>query len=170
MPGRMRPRRTLGTRPLWQMVAAAVLVPGAGVSALTAAAAAGPGSPLFGLHRAEQNVRVQFASSQSDRVRLHLSYADEALSQLDRAVAQQAGDPAYRAALTTFLTEQRAAAQGVAALPAGGGPDAPAPPVFAPPGKTPNDPRGAPAPDHRSKPPPAAHGPGGFGGVVADGQ
>src|SRR5258707_14628242 len=120
MPGRMRPRRTLGTRPLWQMVAAAVLVPGAGVSALTAAAAAGPGSPLFGLHRAEQNVRVQFASSQSDRVRLHLSYADEALSQLDRAVAQQAGDPAYRAALTTFLTEQRAAAQGVAALPAGG--------------------------------------------------
>ncbi len=124
MPRRMRPRRTLGTRPLWQMVAAAVLLLVAGVSALTAAAAAGPGSPLFGLHRAEQNVRVQFASSQSDRVRLHLSYADEALSQLDRAVTQQAGDPAYRAALTTFLTEQRAAAQGVAALPAGAERDA----------------------------------------------
>lgn len=105
---------------LWQVIAAAVLLCVAGASALTAAAAsAGPDSPLYGLHRVEQNVRVQLASSQADRVRLHLSYANEALAQLDAAVARHAGDSAYRSALATFSSEQIAAAQGVAALPAG---------------------------------------------------
>jgi len=108
----------------WQVVAAAVLLLVAGVSVLTAAAAAaGPDSPLYGLHRVEQNVRVQLASSQGDRIRLHLSYANEALAQLDTAVARHAGDhagdPAYKSALATFSSEQLAAAQGVAALPAG---------------------------------------------------
>ena len=109
---------------VWQVVAAAVLLLVAGVSILTAAAAsAGPDSPLYGLHRVEQNVRVQLASSQADRVRLHLSYANEALAQLDAAVAQHAddhaGDPAYKSALATFSSEQLAAAQGLATLPAG---------------------------------------------------
>jgi hypothetical protein len=104
----------------WQVIAAAVLLLVAGVSALTAAAAAaGPDSPLYGLHRVEQSVRVQLASSQGDRVRLHLSYANEALAQLDAAVARHTGDPAYSSALATFSSEQLAAAQGVAALPAG---------------------------------------------------
>ncbi|HEX5439988.1 MAG TPA: DUF5667 domain-containing protein [Ktedonobacterales bacterium] len=104
----------------WHMIAAAILLCVAGVSVLTAAAAsAGPDSPLYGLHRVEQNVRVQLASSQGDRVRLHLSYANEALAQLDAAVAQHAGDPAYSSALATFSSEQLAAAQGVAALSAG---------------------------------------------------
>ena len=104
----------------WQVIAAAVLLLVAGMSALTAAAAsAGPDSPLYGLHRVEQNVRVQLASSQGDRVRLHLSYANEALAQLDTAVARHAGDPAYSSALATLSSEQLAATQGVAALPAG---------------------------------------------------
>ncbi len=104
----------------WQLIAAAVLLLIIGASALTAAAAAaGPDSPLFGLHRAEQNVRVQLASSQGDRVRLHLNYASEALAQLNSAVAQQSGDPAYTGALTTFLTEQQAATDGLAQLPSG---------------------------------------------------
>src|SRR5262249_26521769 len=98
----------------WQLVAAAVLVLIVTTSVLTAAAAAsaGSGSPLFGLHRAEQNVRVQLASSQGDRVRLHLSYAYEALSQLDGAVRHGSGDPTYTGALAIFLTEQQAAADG----------------------------------------------------------
>ncbi len=104
----------------WQVIAAAVLLCIAGVSILTAAAAsAGPDSPLYGLHRVEQNVRLQLASSQGDRIRLHLSYANEALAQLDAAVARHAGDRAYSSALVTFSSEQLAAAQGVAALPAG---------------------------------------------------
>lgn len=103
---------------VWQVIAAAVLLCVAGVSVLTAAAAsAGPDSPLYGLHRVEQNVRVQLASSQGDRVRLHLSYASEALAQLDAVVARHAGDPAYSSALATFSSEQLAAAQELATLP-----------------------------------------------------
>ena len=103
---------------VWQVIAAAILLCIAGVTILTAAAvSAGPGSPLYGLHRVEQNVRLQLASSQGGRVRLHLSYANEALTQLDAAVARHAGDPAYGSALATFSSEQLAAAQGVATLP-----------------------------------------------------
>jgi len=58
------------------------------------------------------------ASSQGDRVRLHLSYANEALAQLDAAVARHAGDPTYSSALATFSSEQLAAAQELATLPA----------------------------------------------------
>jgi len=104
---------------VWHVIAAAVLLCVAGVSVLTAAAAtAGPGSPLYGLRRVEQNMRVQLASSQGDRVRLHLSYANEALAQLDAAVARHAGDPTYSSALATFSSEQLAAAQELATLPA----------------------------------------------------
>jgi hypothetical protein len=104
----------------WQMIAAAALLFIVGAAVLTtAAASAGPGSLLFGLHRVEQNARVQLASSQGDRVRLHLSYAGEALSQLNAAAARHAGDPAYSGALATFLTEQQAAADELTAMPAG---------------------------------------------------
>lgn len=120
MPRHRRQQRT--RRPqwrVWQVIAAAVLLCVVGVSVLTAAAAsAGPDSPLYGLHRIEQNVRVQLASSQADRVRLHLSYANEALAQLDAAVARHAGDPAYSSALATFSSEQLAAAQELATFPA----------------------------------------------------
>lgn len=119
----LRHRRQQPTRRpqwrVWHVIAAAVLLCVAGVSVLTAAAAsAGPDSPLYGLHRVEQNVRVQLASSQGDRVRLHLSYANEALAQLDAAVARHAGDPAYSSALSTFSSEQLAAAQELATFPA----------------------------------------------------
>ncbi|HEV8194693.1 MAG TPA: hypothetical protein VGP82_24840 [Ktedonobacterales bacterium] len=106
-------------RPRQVMAAAALLLIVCASALTTAAASAGPGSLLFGLHRVEQNVRVQLASSQGDRIRLHLSYADEALSQLNAAVAQQAGDPAYSSALATFLMEQRAAVEGLLTLTAG---------------------------------------------------
>lgn len=113
-----RPRSGRVWRP-WQHMAAAVLLFVVGAAALTTvAASAGPDSPLFGLHRAEQSMRVQLAASQGDRVRLHLSYADEALAQLDSAIARRAGDPAYSNALAAFLTEQRAAAVDLAAMPA----------------------------------------------------
>lgn len=119
---KQRPQRRWG---LWQIAAAVLLLLVTGMMALTAAAAAaGPGSLLFGLHRAEQNVRIQFASSQDDRIRLHLGYADEALSQLNDIVASQAGDPAYVAALAAFLTERQAVAQDLASLPTGGEHDA----------------------------------------------
>src|SRR5262249_23381487 len=125
---RLYKRRGLGSgrvwRP-WQLIAAAVLLLIIGGSALTAAAAAaGPDSPLFGFHPAVQNVPVPIASSPSDRGRLHLNYAAEALTQLNSAVAQQSGDPAYTGALTTFLTEQQAAADGLAQLPPGAERDA----------------------------------------------
>lgn len=114
------PQRRAQQWRLWQTVAAAALLLVAGITALTtAAAAAGPGSFLFGLHRAEQNVRVQLASSQGDRIRLHLSYADDALSQLNDTVARRAGDPAYSAALATFLAERQAVAQSLGSLPPG---------------------------------------------------
>jgi hypothetical protein len=129
-PAAMRAERVTPERPRgqsaariwrpWQLVAASVLLLIVGASVLTtAAASAGPGSPLFGLHRVEQNVRVQLASSQGDRVHLHLSYAAEALAQLNTAVAQQAGGPAYSGALATFLTEQQAAADELTSMPAG---------------------------------------------------
>jgi hypothetical protein len=124
-PGRIRRRSSRRMWPPWQLVAAAVLLLIVGAALLTtAAASAGPGSPLFGLHRAEQNLRVQLASSQGDRVRLHLSYAAEALAQLNTAVAQQAGGPAYSSALATLVTEQQAAADGLASMPAGAEHDA----------------------------------------------
>jgi len=117
---RIRGRLSARVRHPWQFVAAAVLLLIVGASVLsTAAASAGPGSPLFGLHRAEQNVRVQLTSSQGDRVRLHLSYAHEALTALDSAVAQRSGDPAYSSALSTLLTEQQAAADELASMPVG---------------------------------------------------
>lgn len=117
---RSNARRRSISRSLWGIVAAAVLLLVIGASALTAfAASAGPGSPLFGLRRAEQNIRVQLASSQGDKVRLHLSFATEALAQVNSAVAQGSGDSTYTTALATFMSEQQAAVDALAALPSG---------------------------------------------------
>ena len=105
--------------PVWARALTAACVLLALSSGLFAAAAnAQPGSPLFGLHRAEQWARVSLASP-SDKARLHLQYAGDALTALDRAVAQRSGDPAYSGALDTLRSELAAAASAIAALPAG---------------------------------------------------
>lgn len=97
-------------------IAAAVILLVLGASVLSAAANAAPGSFLFGLRRAEQWFSVQVASDPAAKVRLHLQYAEQALAALDTAVAHQAGDPAYAAALATLRTEAAAASDGLQAL------------------------------------------------------
>lgn len=105
--------------PLWARgLAAACLLLALGSGLFAAAANAQPGSPLFGLHRAEQWARVTLASP-ADKARLHLQYASDALAALDRAAAQHSGDPAYAGALDTLRTELAASASAIAALPAG---------------------------------------------------
>ncbi|HEU5440789.1 MAG TPA: hypothetical protein VFU88_16000 [Ktedonobacterales bacterium] len=97
-------------------LAAAVVLLVLGASVLSAAADAAPGSFLFGLRRAEQWFSVQVASDPAAKVRLHLQYAEQALGALDTAVAHQAGDPAYAAALATLRTEAAAASDGLQTL------------------------------------------------------
>ncbi|HKB49395.1 MAG TPA: hypothetical protein VKC57_16930, partial [Ktedonobacterales bacterium] len=93
--------RLRGSRVFWQALAAAVVLTFAG-GAMAVAAAAPPGSPLYGLHRLEDGVRVSLAASPADRTRLHLRYATGALVALDRAVAQRQGNPTYGDALATL--------------------------------------------------------------------
>ncbi len=59
-------------RLLLLQVAAAVLLLMVVVTTWVAAASAGPGTPLYGLHRFEQGVQVSFAGSAAERTRLHL--------------------------------------------------------------------------------------------------
>lgn len=110
--------RLRGSRVFWQALAAAVVLTFAG-GAMAVAAAAPPGSPLYGLHRWEDGVRVSLAASPADRTRLHLRYATDALVALDRAVAQRQGDSTYGDALATLRREQAAAARDLAQVPAG---------------------------------------------------
>jgi hypothetical protein len=105
-------------RVFWPAVAAAVLLV-VGVGTLTAAAAAGPGSPLYALHRWEQSVQAQLATSAADRVRLHLANARDALAALESSAVRHAGDPAYSDALATLQAEDQAAATALADVPAG---------------------------------------------------
>jgi hypothetical protein len=120
MLGRIWTGRTSGHRPwlLWPALAAALLLM-IGGGALTAAAHAQPGSPLFGMRQWEQGVRVTLASSAGDRVRLHLAYANDALAALDAALARHAGDPMYSDALESLRSEDQAVASGIADLPTG---------------------------------------------------
>jgi uncharacterized membrane protein YgcG len=105
---------------LWP-VAAAVLLLALGASTFLAAAASGPGAPLYGLHRWEQDVQVSMAGSAADRTRLHLTYAQEALAALDAAAARhQSGGP-YIDALATFNEEMQAAATSLNSVSAGRG-------------------------------------------------
>jgi hypothetical protein len=93
---------------LWP-VAAAVLLAVVGTSTFMAAASAGPGTPLYGLHRFEQGVQVSLASSAAERTRLHLAYAQEALAALDAAATRHQTGTSYSDALATFQQEVQAA-------------------------------------------------------------
>lgn len=80
------------------------------VGALTAAAAAGPGSFLFPLHRFEQGVQLGISGSAADRFKLHLSYAGDALTALDGMHGNTNRDKStYAQALATLSDEERAA-------------------------------------------------------------
>jgi hypothetical protein len=115
-------RQTTWRRLLWSAIAAALLV-AIGATTLTAAAAAGPGTPLYGLHRWEQNVQVSMASDPAARTQLHLSYAQDALAALNAAVMRHQTDSTYDDALATFRDEMSAALSNLHAVSAGSGRD-----------------------------------------------
>lgn len=118
-PARSPSRRPRARRLRWQALAASVLLLlGTGAVAV-AAAGATPGQPLYNLHRLEQGVRADLASGQTERIRLHLRYAQDALSACDLAVADHSGDETFTIALTTFTEEERAASDGMVTLPHG---------------------------------------------------
>jgi IPT/TIG domain len=117
-PWRASRPRSRWRRLLWP-VAAAVLLLALGASTFLAAAASGPGAPLYGLHRWEQGVQVTMASSAAERTRLHLTYAEEALAALNAAAARhQSGGP-YIDALATLNEEIQAAATSLNSVSAG---------------------------------------------------
>jgi hypothetical protein len=99
---------------------AAMLLLAIGMTTLTAAAAAGPGSPLYGLHRWEQNLRANITGSTADRAQLHISNAQDALLALNGAVTNHQTGATYDEALATFRDEARAAATSLDNVPAGG--------------------------------------------------
>jgi hypothetical protein len=117
--GGLRRGRTRWARLLGPATAAALLLI-IGGSTLTAAAAAGPGTPLYGLHRWEQNVQVSMAGSAGDRTRLHLTYAQDALAALDAAAARHHVGAPYDDALATFRDEMTAASATLDSVPASG--------------------------------------------------
>jgi hypothetical protein len=88
-----------------------------------AAQAAGPDSPLYGVHRWQEGIQAQFSQSQADRTSLHLQFANEALLALNSAV--QSGDgAAYSTALATLRSETAAAVMALAGVPPGADHDA----------------------------------------------
>jgi hypothetical protein len=111
-------RAALGAPTRQSLVAAAVLLAALGAGTLTVAAAAPPGSPLFGLHRAEQGIRVAAAGDSGAQTRLHLQYARQWLAAVHDA-ARQHGDDSYLSALQALREEDGAAASALATLPAG---------------------------------------------------
>jgi hypothetical protein len=137
LPARLLPARLLPARlGLWQAVsrrssiprwaplaAAAVLLLAIGAGMLSAAASAAPGTPLYGLHRVEQGVRAQFAASAVDQGHLHLTYAEQALSDLIAAAAQH-NMLAYQDALATLREELDSARAALGQVPAGQAHDA----------------------------------------------
>ncbi len=124
-PGLRRLRPVLAAHPIqrmprvvWPALAAAVVL-ALIVGTYAAAANAEPGSPLYGVKRAEQSVQVQIAPNDATRVQLHLQAADEALSQLN-AAARSHDNGAYSTALATLHDEAAAASQTLETVPAGG--------------------------------------------------
>lgn len=103
------PRSTLR----WSAAAAAVVLLGAGT--LTAAASAGPGSPLAAVSHLEEGVRLQLAQSPSDRAQVHLHYAQQALDSL----RGDTSDATYLAALSQLRAEIAAARADLASAPPG---------------------------------------------------
>ena len=119
VPLRPHPAHPGWRRLVWSALAAALLL-AIGATTFTAAAAAGPGTPLYSLHRWEQGIQVSMAGKAADRVKLHLEYAREALVALDAAVAARQTGGAYDDALATYRDEMGAASVSLAAVPAGG--------------------------------------------------
>lgn len=110
VPRRVQPARTLR----WAATAAAVLLIGTGT--LTAAAsAAGPGSPLAAFSYLEENVRLEFSHSPTDRAQVHMDYAKQALD----TIRGGANGATYDAALAQLDTELASAQSELATLPAG---------------------------------------------------
>lgn len=116
-------RRSTLKRLLWPVLAATLLL-AIGMTTFTAAAAAGPGTPLYGLRRWEQSMQVSIASNAADRTRLHIGYAQDALAALKSAAAQHQTGAPYDDALETFRDESHAAANNLEGVPAGGDRDA----------------------------------------------
>lgn len=111
-------RRTIWKRLLWPALAATLLL-AIGMTTLTAAADAGPGTPFYGLRRWEQDIQVNMAGSAADRTALHLTYAHDALAALSAAATQHDTGATYDEALATFSDETRAAMTSLSSVPAG---------------------------------------------------
>ncbi|HZC78698.1 MAG TPA: hypothetical protein VE258_13190 [Ktedonobacterales bacterium] len=109
----------LGAVALRPALVAAALLLALGIATLTTAAAAGPGSPLFGLHRLEQRIQAGIAGDSPDRAHQHLQFARQWLAALREAAAQHRGDPTYGDALAALREEDSAAAQEIAQVSAG---------------------------------------------------
>ena len=110
IPGRQRLARLV-----WPAVAAAlVLLATTGV--FSGAAAAGPGSPLYGLHRWEQGISADLSANPADQVRLHLRFARDSLRAAGGATSPTLDAQAFHDAVQTFNDEQRAASAGLGLL------------------------------------------------------
>src|SRR5689334_21195128 len=112
-------RQPAWRRLLWPALAATLLF-AIGMTTFTAAALAGPGSPLYGLHKWEQNIQANLTGSAADRTQLHISNAQDALFALNTAVANHQTGAAYDDALATFRDEARAAATSLGSVLNGG--------------------------------------------------
>ena len=132
------PSRPAPTRPQWQVrhaganhigaslrsqrmrvaTLAAILLIALGAGLLLVAASAPPASPLYAVRRAQQSISVLVATSKSDEVELHVSYAGQALAELTDAVSKRDLER-YRTALSTMIEEDKAALAVMAAIPAG---------------------------------------------------
>jgi hypothetical protein len=108
----------LGSAALWPTMVAAAVILALGLGTLTAAAA-GPGSPLFGLHRLEQRLQAATAGDSADQARRHLQFARQWLAALRAAAAQHQGDPTYSDALAALREEDSAATHEIAQVPHG---------------------------------------------------
>jgi hypothetical protein len=97
---------------------AAILLIALGTGLQLAATSAPPASPLYAIRRAEQSIRAQVATSNSDVVGLHVSYANQALDALTDAALKHDLER-YRAALSTLIEEDNTALAAANAAPAG---------------------------------------------------
>jgi hypothetical protein len=84
-----------------------------------ATAAAGPGNPLFGLHRFAQAIQVNAAGDSGEQARGHLDLAHQWLASVHDAASRHLGDPTYSDALQALQEEDASAAQDIAQVPPG---------------------------------------------------